>query len=204
MLLLEQDNIRKEQVDKTTSRLKFENDGNGKEYKVKAICSSIVYAKESKSYLPDLYYLVSWKGHPEEENIWEPVLAIFYLQKLVITFYKEYLKKTIMTSLLIDSALPMAKPTVRSKASTKQKRGRPIKANGTSKRTKKDWTSSFLSLFGPVSIVHKWPLSHMTFLPACSLIFWFFFHFLVFPSRHWLKRFFYQLLRSFDFLLSIL
>ena len=38
-------------------------------YKVEAIQDSKVYAKKSKSVdLPDLYYLVSWKGYPEEEN----------------------------------------------------------------------------------------------------------------------------------------
>ncbi len=52
------------------SRLKFENEGNSKEYKVEAICDNAVYAKESDSghHLPGLYYLVLWKGYPEEKN----------------------------------------------------------------------------------------------------------------------------------------
>ncbi len=44
--LLEQDTTRKGWVDETMSRLKFENKGNGKKYKVKAICDSAVYAKK--------------------------------------------------------------------------------------------------------------------------------------------------------------
>ncbi len=40
ILLLEQDSTKKRQVDKTTSRLKFESDSNGEEYEVKAICEA--------------------------------------------------------------------------------------------------------------------------------------------------------------------
>ncbi len=60
MLLLKQDNIKKGRVNKMTSRLEFENDGNGEEYKVEVTCDSTMYAKESDSghHLPSLYYLV--------------------------------------------------------------------------------------------------------------------------------------------------
>ena len=37
-------------------------------YKVEAICDNAVYARESAGHLLGLYYLVSWKGYPEEEN----------------------------------------------------------------------------------------------------------------------------------------
>ena len=38
-------------------------------YEVEAIWDNAVYAKKSKSgHLLGLYYLVSWKGYPEEEN----------------------------------------------------------------------------------------------------------------------------------------
>ena len=50
------------------TELEFEP-GNKKKYKVNAICNSGVYAKEAKSYLPGLYYLVAWKNYPKEENI---------------------------------------------------------------------------------------------------------------------------------------
>ena len=70
MSLLEQDTTRKGRVDEKTSQLEFEDDGEGEEYEVEAICDSAVYAKESESgQLPGLYYLISWKGFPEEENI---------------------------------------------------------------------------------------------------------------------------------------
>ena len=61
MSLLEQDTIRKEQVDKKVSELDV-CDKDSKEYKVKAIQNSAVYAKELECYLPGLYYLVAWKG----------------------------------------------------------------------------------------------------------------------------------------------
>lgn len=49
--------------------IEFENNSNGKEYEVEAICNNRVYAKESDtSYLLGLYYLVSYKGYSEEEN----------------------------------------------------------------------------------------------------------------------------------------
>ena len=66
--LLEQDTTRKERMDKRVKELELEA-GDSKEYKVKAIRNSAVYASESESgQLPDLYYLVAWKGYPEEEN----------------------------------------------------------------------------------------------------------------------------------------
>lgn len=59
MSLLGQNMTRKEQVDKKTLLLKFENNGKGKEYKVAAICGSAIYTKKSKScYLLGLYYLI--------------------------------------------------------------------------------------------------------------------------------------------------
>ncbi len=59
MSLFEYDTIKKWQVNKMRSRQKFKSDGNGKEYKVEAICNSVVYAKELEGHLPGLYYLVS-------------------------------------------------------------------------------------------------------------------------------------------------
>ena len=41
---------------------------NNKEYELEAIQDSAVYAKEANRHLPGLYYLVAWKGYPEEEN----------------------------------------------------------------------------------------------------------------------------------------
>lgn len=83
--LLEQDTTWKVWVDETTAGLEFQGtDGNGNrdnngEYEVEAIRDSAVYAKESGGHLPGIYYLVSWKGYPEEENTWEPASAIQHL-----------------------------------------------------------------------------------------------------------------------------
>ncbi len=134
------------------TRLKFENDSDGKKYKVKIICDSVVYAKESDSshYLPGFYYLVSYKGYTKEENTWKSILAVLHLRKLISTFYHDHLEKLIITSPLIDSASPMARPIVKPRAealSIKQKQSKSAKDNYANKRVKKTEISSFLSRF---------------------------------------------------------
>ena len=89
----------------------FEPD-NDKEYKVEAIRDNIVFIKETDGYQPRLYYLVVWKGYLEEENTWKPFLAVIHLWKIVNIFYKNYPEKPKASSTPIDSALPMAKPTI--------------------------------------------------------------------------------------------
>ena len=71
--LLEQNTTKKGQVN--DMQLEFEAD-NDKEYEVNGIRDSAVYAGESAKQLPGLYYLFLWKDYPEEENTWEPALAI--------------------------------------------------------------------------------------------------------------------------------
>ncbi len=119
--------------------LEFENDGDGEEYEVEAICNSAVYARESEGHLPGLYYLVSWKGYLEEENTWEPASAVIHLRKLISNFHRDYPKKPTATSPPIDSVLQMARPTVKPRAETssKPKRSRPAKDSSASKRAKK-------------------------------------------------------------------
>ena len=70
MLLLQQNTIRKRQKDeKIAEQLEFEAGSNNKEYKVEGICDSAVYIKESEaSHLSGLYYLLSWKSYPGDEN----------------------------------------------------------------------------------------------------------------------------------------
>ncbi len=40
--------------------------GDNKEYEVETIIDSTVYDQQAKDQMPGLYYLVSWKGYPEE------------------------------------------------------------------------------------------------------------------------------------------
>ena len=95
-------------------QLEFENDGEGKEYKVYGICDSAIYAKESESgQLLGLYYLISWKDVPEEEDNWEPALAIQYLRKLVSTVYTKNSDKPTATSTPVNIAPLTARPTVK-------------------------------------------------------------------------------------------
>lgn len=64
---------KKGQVKET--KLKHEA-GNSKEYKVKAIWDSIVYAREIEDHVSELYYLVLWESYPKEENTWELSLVV--------------------------------------------------------------------------------------------------------------------------------
>ena len=121
--LLEQDTTRK---GREFSVPEFELEpGDDKEYKVEAIRDSAVYAKEADGHLSGLYYLVAWKGYPEEENTWEPSSAVIYLRKMVSTFYKDHPKKSTATPAALDSAPPIAKPMIQLLA--KQKQGQPTR-----------------------------------------------------------------------------
>lgn len=54
-LLLEQNTIKKGRIDKSQSKLKKDN---SKEYKIKIIWDSMIYASKSEVHLPSLYYFV--------------------------------------------------------------------------------------------------------------------------------------------------
>ena len=131
-------------------------DNESEEYKVKAIWDSAVYARELESgHLPGLYYLVLWKGYPEEKNIWEPASAVQHLRKLISLFYKDHLDNPIATFPAIDTVLPMARltirPIVKSSKPPKRKRGRP--ANNTNKQAKTNWAAfKFYHIFGQIWI----------------------------------------------------
>ncbi len=128
MSLLEQDTTRKGRVDKALpepeKEFEFEA-GDNKEYEVEAIIDSAVYAQQANDQIPGLYYLVLWKSYLEEENTWEPSSAVIHLRKLISTFHKEHPEKPTVTSLPLDSAPPMASPTIPKEP--KQKHGRPSK-----------------------------------------------------------------------------
>ena len=133
--LLKQDTTRKRRVDEKA--MEFDA-GDNEEYKVEAIRNSAVYARESAGHLPGLYYLVSWKEYPEEENTWKPALAVQHHRKLISSFHKDHPEKPTATSEAIDTVPPMARPTIKPKSATKpakQKRGRPT--NSANKRAKK-------------------------------------------------------------------
>lgn len=127
MLLLEEDNTRKEQADKEL-KMKLKT-GDNIEYKVEAIWDSAVYAWESiANHLPSFYYLIFWKDYPKEENIWEPALTLQHLQKLLSTIYKNSPQKQTATSNPIIFALLIAKPSAKL-TGVKQKHGQQTSTN---------------------------------------------------------------------------
>ncbi len=147
------------------------DEGNSKEYEVEAIRDSVVYAKESDSgyHLLGLYYLVSWKGYPEEENTWEPASAVLHLRKLINTFHRDHPEKPTVTSPPIDSAPTMARPTVRPRPQSPNKneanRPRPMALASALKTAE---LPVFYLVFGPVSIAGKRSPQSRDFL-LCSV-----------------------------------
>ena len=100
--------------------------GNKRKYEVEAIRDSAVYAKESESdHLLGLYYLVSWKKYPKEENTWESASAVQHLRKLISLFYKNYPDKSTAISLAINTTPPMVRPTIKPTKPLKWKKRRP-------------------------------------------------------------------------------
>ena len=135
MSLLEQDTTRKRRVNKNNAT-ELDAGNNSGEYKVETIWDSAVFARESESgHLPGLYYLVSWKGYPEEENTWEPALTVQHLKKLISSFHKNHPDKPTATSEAINTAASMARPIVKPTGPPKQKRGQL--ANSSNKWNKK-------------------------------------------------------------------
>ena len=128
MSLLKQDNNKKGRINELFSKPELEFDAdNNKEFKVKAIKNSVVYANESEEYLSNLYYLVSWKGYLEQKSTWKPPSTVIYLWKTISTFYKNHPEKSTATSPSFNYTPPMAKPSVKPvMPSAKQKQSRLI------------------------------------------------------------------------------
>lgn len=135
MLLLEQHITRKEQVNELL-KLELELDTReNKKYNVQLINNSTVYTKFARGELQELCYIVFWKDHSSNRDIWKLVKALVHLWKMINVFYQDHLKKLIVTSLLLDFALFMAKQMV--KPSTKQhyNRDKPAKFTKPVKKT---------------------------------------------------------------------
>ena len=114
--------------------------------------------------------------------------------KFINTFYYDHLMRPTVTFLPINSALLISKPIVKPRLkapSTKQKLGRPAKANDTSKYAKRAKTSSFLSHFWPC-LNNKQKISSGMYSLLCSALLFdlLIFHFLVFFSKALAKKFF--------------
>ena len=153
-------------MDQEVRQIEFDvGDNESGEYKVEAIWNSSVYSKKSESgHLPGLYYLVSWKEYPEEENTWEPASAVQYLRKIISSFHKDHPDKPTATSPAIDTAPPMARLTVTPTEPFKRKRGRP--ANSTNKQAKKNWAAfDFYHVFGQIQVIYMFDIFNRT---ACD------------------------------------
>lgn len=138
MLLLEQDTIRKGQVNKLLELESKLDKGEDKEYGFEAIKDSVIYADATESQLLGFYYLVSWKGYWKDKSTWELVSAILHLRKMINIFYKDHPEKSTATFPLLDSAPLMATSTV--KRTIKQKYGKLAKIVN---ETRKAWFYSF-------------------------------------------------------------
>ena len=68
MLPLEQNTIKKRQMDKNNTVELDVDDNKDIEYKVKAIGNNAVYIKKLMGHLQRLYYLIYWKGYLKEKN----------------------------------------------------------------------------------------------------------------------------------------
>ena len=149
--LLKQDTTKKGRMNELFPKPEPEFDaGNNKEYEVEAIIDSAVYAKKAERHLLGLYYLIFCKNYPKEENTWKPSSAVMHLCKMISIFYKDYPEKPTGTSPLLDPALPMAKPSVKSpvKPFVKRKQGRPISSTNQTK----EWDIGRWDFFFPVLV----------------------------------------------------
>lgn len=57
-------------VNETMFRLEYEDDGDGKKFKIESICDNAMYNGKLVGHLLSLYYLVLWKSYPMKENTW--------------------------------------------------------------------------------------------------------------------------------------
>lgn len=80
MLLLEQNIIRRKQVNEFPEIEPELNVGKDKKYKVEAIKDSAVHTNKTiRGQLPELYYPISWKYYLEDENTYKSISAVMHL-----------------------------------------------------------------------------------------------------------------------------
>ena len=137
-------------------------DNESGEYEVETIRDSAVYARESElGHLPGLYYLILWKGYPEEENTWESASVVQHLSKHISLFHKDHPDKSTATFPAINTAPPIARPTVTPTEPLKQKWGWP--ANSINKRAKKNWAAfDFYRVFGWIWVTYTFDIFNRT------------------------------------------
>lgn len=79
MSQIEQKTIKKRQVDNKFLNLKLELDiGNNKEYKMKSIKNSAIYARKAIGQLLGLYYLIFRKDYLDKKDLCKPALTVLY------------------------------------------------------------------------------------------------------------------------------
>ncbi len=65
--LLEQNTTKKRQVNNTLPESEKFEAGDNKEFEIEAIIYSTVNGKKINNQIPNLYYLVLWKGYPKKK-----------------------------------------------------------------------------------------------------------------------------------------
>lgn len=82
-------------------------------FEIETICNSIVNTSKLEDHVLGHDYLILWKDYSRKKNIFEPTLVVLDLCKLINIFYYNYFKNITTTFLLINSALLIARPTIR-------------------------------------------------------------------------------------------
>lgn len=109
-------------------RLNFKTSNNSKMYKIETIWNSAIYIKKLKGYLLDFFYLVVWKNN-FKKKYFKIVINNLASKKTNWLILKKKLKKLIATFLLINSALPITRVTIKlTKFFTKWKQSQLIKS----------------------------------------------------------------------------
>ena len=119
---------------------------------MEVIWENAVYARELESHLPRLYDLVFWKRYLDKENTWEQVWAVQHLKNFISLYHKYHSNKPTATFPAINTAILMARLTVKSTELLKWKRKRT--ANSTNKQAKKNLAEfDFYHIIGQILLI---------------------------------------------------